>query len=256
MIVSSRKLQKGIQSSARSRLPLLPIRVNRVRDMVVDQLTRLIVERNLRPGDRLPPELELCARLEVGRSTIREALLSLSERGILEIQHGKGSFVASIPTARLRERLSRTGNRDAGLEDAWAVREALETRVAMYAAERRTAKDLRRLEETVRQMDVAIARGGTGRRQDALFHEALADAARSSLLRQLLRDIMPFVAHARHQALSMPGRPKSSNEEHRALLDAIRLSDALLAGVRMYQHLSFGRQLTSRKRARNSMKAR
>lgn len=222
--------------------------------MVVEQLTHLIVKENLRPGARLPPEVELCTRLKVGRSTIREALLSLSERGILEIRHGKGSFVANIPVAT--QGLSGTRNLDAGLEDAWAVREALETRLAMYAAERRTATDLRRLQAAVRSMDVAVAKGGTGVEQDAVFHQALTVAARSHLLEQMLNGIAPLLAEMRRQALSMPGRSQSSNQEHRAILEAIRGADAPKAGIRMYQHLAFGRQLTLRKRAPNSKRAR
>lgn len=235
-------------------LPLVPVRTTRVRDAVVEQLTRLILEERLRPGSRLPPETELCARLRVGRSTIREALLSLSERGIVDIRHGKGSFVARVPGPG--QIWSGAGNPAAGLEDAWAVREALETRLAMYAAERRTSADLRRMERAVRSMDRALARGESGVEQDAAFHQALADAARSPLLQQLLSGITPYLQETRRRALAAPQRAQSSSAEHRAILEAIRNADAVTAGVRMYHHLAFGRQLTVHTQAPTTKEAR
>lgn len=227
-------------------LSLVPMRRQSARDMVAGQLSQLILGKTLSPGDRLPPETELCERLNVGRSTIREALLSLSARGILEIQHGKGAFVAKVPAAVLKERLRQARAGEAQLEEVWAVREALETRIAMFAAERRTPKDLRHLDEAVRAMDVAVAGGGTGQNEDTLFHHLLVVAAGAPLLGRLLDDISPFIAQTRLRALGVPGRPETSTREHRSIVDAVRLSDPILAGRRMYEHLSFGRRLTTR----------
>ncbi|GAA2025645.1 GntR family transcriptional regulator [Catenulispora yoronensis] len=65
-----------------------------------DAVLDLIDSRGLASGAKLPPERELCARLDVSRVTLRKALNSLVDRGVLTASHGRGWFVATRPTAR------------------------------------------------------------------------------------------------------------------------------------------------------------
>ena len=58
-----------------------------------DKIIKLIVDDNLKIGDRLPNEYELADKLGVGRSTVREAIKALVSRNILEIKRGSGTFI-------------------------------------------------------------------------------------------------------------------------------------------------------------------
>ena len=78
-----------------------PIRRSSYTDQVADQLSQSILSRKFKPGDQLPSVEKLSEDLEVGRSTVREALRLLQARGLVEIIHGVGTFVAP-------ERISRT----------------------------------------------------------------------------------------------------------------------------------------------------
>src|SRR5690554_5316395 len=107
------------------------------------KLEHLILEGGLAPGQKIPSERQLVARLGVSRSVVREALHELQARGVIETRHGKGSFVASIvpesgtsgsnsPLMYLYQGHTRT------LYDLLEVREQLEGQAAFLAAQRAT----------------------------------------------------------------------------------------------------------------------
>ncbi|WP_153053508.1 FadR/GntR family transcriptional regulator, partial [Streptococcus suis] len=60
-----------------------------------ERLLELILERGYEVGDKLPNEYELAQDLEVGRSTVREAVRSLATRNILEVRQGSGTYISS-----------------------------------------------------------------------------------------------------------------------------------------------------------------
>lgn len=62
---------------------------------IADDIISFILEENLHPGDKLPNEAILCERLNVGRSSLREAMRAFASRNIVTIQQGSGTYVAS-----------------------------------------------------------------------------------------------------------------------------------------------------------------
>ena len=72
-----------------------PVTRTSLSDEIVEQIIDLISRDVLKPGERLPPERELCKRFGVGRSSLREALRSLAVMGILDGRVGDGTFVAN-----------------------------------------------------------------------------------------------------------------------------------------------------------------
>ena len=70
---------------------------------IVQQLRELIKRENIQPGDKLPSERVLSERLNVGRSSVREALRSLELLGLIETRHGGGTFLASFQSHQLVE---------------------------------------------------------------------------------------------------------------------------------------------------------
>jgi len=72
---------------------LRPVARTSLSEEIIAQIMDLIQRNVLRPGDRLPPERELCKRFGVGRSSLREALRSLSAMGVVEGRVGEGTFV-------------------------------------------------------------------------------------------------------------------------------------------------------------------
>src|SRR5947207_4416695 len=108
-------------------------------EQVALQLADLIAERRWAPGQRLPPEAELCQVLNVGRSTLREALKSLAFIGMVRMRAGDGTYVAEESRGLLHRLLAKgllKSQKD--LEDVCETRLLLETELAALAAERRT----------------------------------------------------------------------------------------------------------------------
>ena len=66
-------------------------------EQVSEQIIRLITERQLKAGDKLPNEFDMAQQLSVGRGTIREAIKILVSRNIVEIRRGCGTFVCDHP---------------------------------------------------------------------------------------------------------------------------------------------------------------
>src|SRR6185295_705783 len=94
--LSRRRVESGsrLQKSAPGRSPagLRPLKLPARDTAILDVIAGFIVERGLQPGDRLPPERELCERLRVSRPTLREALKRWAALGILDMRVGSGTY--------------------------------------------------------------------------------------------------------------------------------------------------------------------
>ncbi len=119
-------------------------------DVVSKQIQGMIVERQLMPNDRLPAERDLAEQLGVSRTVVREAVRSLTAKGLLEVVRGRGGTVVRSPTAATMSEMMalflRGDERALDYENLIEVRRVLETAIAGIAAERRTPEDLREMQ--------------------------------------------------------------------------------------------------------------
>ncbi|MGH8878310.1 MAG: FadR/GntR family transcriptional regulator, partial [Stackebrandtia sp.] len=186
-------------------------------------------------GDRLPPERELAQRLGVSRASVKQAIVVLEVQGLVEVQHGGGTYLLSDhletePVDRLVDRRGR-------LPDVLDAREALETKLAALAAERRTAEDLSTIEEALEHMASEIASGAYGVEGDRRFHAAVTASAHSPLLAQFMKSIAEQITESRNESLRQPGRPKRSLAQHHRILDAIAEGNPRKAAEAMRRHV-------------------
>lgn len=214
-------------------------------ETVAEEIGEAILTGRFASGEALPSERVLCEQLGVGRSTLREALVSLAALGIVSIQQGRGIFVQEVPSALLQSRLARLRQQPSMLEVAEA-RMAIEVAAAELAAGRRTARDLERMQSALEAMDAELAAGRTGVEEDALFHIYLLAACGNAVVRQLGEDLGALTHRIRRRALEDPGRAKPANEEHWEVLAGIRAEDAAAAGAAMRKHLAYGIDLAAR----------
>ncbi len=91
-------------SSARDEL-FRPVNQGRMSEVIIEQIRLLIRQGQLKPGDRLPAERDLCERFQVSRVTVREALRVLEAAGLIEIRVGArgGTFVTAPTSVRVGE---------------------------------------------------------------------------------------------------------------------------------------------------------
>lgn len=216
-----------------------PQRVLRTRlyEQVAEQITGWIAENNLQAGDRLPPERELATRLGVSRATLSQALVALEVIGVVVVRHGDGTVLTQA--ARGQERIVEAIRAHADrLPEIIETRDALETKIAALAAERRTDEDLARIDAALVAMAADIEAGGRGVGGDERFHGAVTAAAHSTLLSRLMDEIADLIRETRIESLSQPGRPKDSLTGHTVIADAIRAGDPDAAALAMHAHVT------------------
>ncbi|MFC4563046.1 FadR/GntR family transcriptional regulator [Nocardiopsis mangrovi] len=213
-----------------------PIVRPRLYEQLVERLCEYMRDAGLRPGDRLPPERELAASLQVSRVSVSQALVALEVQGIIEVRHGDGAIIRRTVTedrvlALLRDR----DNRRAEIIEA---RQALEVKLAELAAERRTAADLAAIDDALELMRGEVARGERGVAGDERFHAAITHAARSRLLERMMAEISSMIMETRVESLSQPERPSASLAGHERIAEAIRAGDPQDAADAMRAHLA------------------
>ncbi|MFQ5879616.1 MAG: FadR/GntR family transcriptional regulator [Dehalococcoidia bacterium] len=217
---------------------LEPVRRAKVYQDVGDQLRRLIVGGRLRVGERLPSERELAQQLGVSRASVREAIRSLQEVGLLESRQGEGTFVREVDLERLREVFPSLLITQRGLiQELFEVRKIWEPAVAAYAAQRATAEDVATMTEILRRQEEKLGRGLMAIEEDSAFHYTVAAAAGNSIIVRVMDALMGLLAKSREQSLQMGERPQWSLEGHRRILAAVAAHDSPAAYQAALDHV-------------------
>jgi GntR family transcriptional regulator, transcriptional repressor for pyruvate dehydrogenase complex len=209
---------------------------SRLYEQLAAKLIDYVEVTGLRVGDRLPSERDLAEALKVSRASVRQATVALEVRGTLEVRHGDGMYLRSLPndSNHLMELMTQRHRLPAILE----AREALETHLAAMAAGRRTDADLAAMDEALDVMAADMDAGGFGEEGDRLFHEAVTRAARSPLLAEFMAALAVPISETRRSSLGEPGRPPRSLRAHRQILEAIRRQDVPGARQAMRRHVN------------------
>jgi GntR family transcriptional regulator, transcriptional repressor for pyruvate dehydrogenase complex len=214
---------------------LRPVTRPRLYEVIVEQLCGYMADNEMVPGDRLPAERELAAKLGVSRASLSQALVALEVQGVLSVRHGDGAILIRRPTEEraikaLREHADR-------IPDIIEAREALEVKLAGLAAARRTEVEMAALDAAIATMEREVASGDRGVVGDEMFHEAMTAAAHSSLLAKLMLEISGLVRETRIESLSQQDRPRASLEGHKRIAEAVRNQDPIAASRAMADHI-------------------
>ncbi|RKR07282.1 GntR family transcriptional regulator [Kushneria sinocarnis] len=176
-------------------------------ERVVQHLERLILEGTLTPGQSLPSERQLKARLGVSRESLRTGLERLRNRGLVETRRGCGSFVTLLAPREAPEGLDALMARyPRTLEDLLEVRMVLEGEAAWLAAERASGADLVRIRRAFEALRDYSARydGDIARlaRLDHGFHHAITLAAHNPVLTHTLSGLNSWLERSVFDTLS------------------------------------------------------
>ncbi len=189
-------------------------------------------------GTRLPSERQLAERYGVSRPVVREALRSLSERGLLEILPGRGSFVRQAQATDAASRLDALyRRRQATPRDLVEARTTLECAAAALAAERATASDLETIEAALRGFDRSRTIVEQAR-FDLAFHLAIARAAHNPVIETMFGSITTLTFELMLRSLSDPEVARVSIPYHHVIYQAIQARAAEQARTAMAEHLA------------------
>lgn len=218
---------------------LKPVNRSTLGEQVALQIIQLIAKRKWPPGYRIPSEADLCATLQVGRSTIREALRSLAFVGIIRIVNGGGSYV-SDERSDLIHHVFNQGllSSEVDIRNLTEVRVSLECQSASLCAERRTDGNLESLNDLVKSMELsAREKAEDFLSLDLEFHMTIAEASQNILLSKMLSTIRDLLIEYISKSQQLRGARKRAAREHQLILDAIKNQDSQRASEFMRQHL-------------------
>ncbi len=212
-----------------------PVRSQTAFEETVERLGTAIQLGLLPPGTRLPAERDLCAKLSIARSTLRQALVALAQSGHLRATRGRGggTFVADpLPPAS-----PPSPSVLAAWRETCDERMAVEVGVAVLAAERADGDALDALDELVVAMDGMLEDFAAYRQLDVRWHVGLAEATRSPRLVTAMTEVQgsmtALISHIAHP----PEVLDSANAQHRRVLGAVRRHDEHGAASEMTEHL-------------------
>jgi DNA-binding FadR family transcriptional regulator len=212
--------------------------------LLADELRADITSGRLQPGERLPPEPELCVKTGVSRSTVREALRLLASQHLIVTTRGVtgGSFVSHPDAEQLGAGLATgitllTNTAGVGLADVLELRRALEVPAATLAARRRTEKHL--LEIRAALFDPLVDDLDTMMLAHAAFHSAVAKACGNPLFELVVRPLY-HAAYGEEVTDSLPDDYWIRiDADHRRLLDCLCAGDAEAATDQAAWHLDY-----------------
>lgn len=208
-------------------------------ERTVDSLIKFIITRDLKAGDKLPNEYDLAKTLEVGRSTLREAVRSLVSRNILEVRQGSGTYVSENPGigedplgfAFVEDTLKLTA-------DLFSLRYILEPEVAILAAYNRTEEQIDYLEQVGNEIEDSINTTDLLHFElDIEFHSIIADMSGNIAMTNLI----PVVNQSITLYNSYYTNEKSKSEtvdSHREIIEAIRNKNPFQARSAMQGHIA------------------
>jgi GntR family transcriptional repressor for pyruvate dehydrogenase complex len=211
----------------------------RLADKVADSILEAILSRRVRPGDALPSERELSQQFGVSRTVIREAVRSLSGKGLVEAVGGSGVRVLAIDANTVGESMR---NLVQGGEFAYAkvdeIRKVIEVAAAGFAAERATPEDTAVIEQALQAMIDHLDDLEACVQADLAFHRAIAVATRNELFLVLHDSLGEALADVRRRNLARGiGRRKHVVAAHRKILEQIVRHEPEAAQAMMHAHL-------------------
>lgn len=214
---------------------------------VLDHLERELGEGRLGPGDRLPGERDLAARLGVGRSSVREAVRVLDVMGVVRTATGSGPTSGAIIVARPGAGMStmlrlQTAAQAFGVDDVVATRVAIETAVVGVLAtspeESRTLEASRELLAAMEDEELSPAEFLA---LDARFHLTLAEATGNQVMLAVMGGLRTAIEAYVQQGIARiddwAATVARLRTEHAALLDAVAAGHADLARTCVSDHI-------------------
>ena len=191
--------------------------------VIVDTLTRAIVEHRLQPGSKLA-EQKLADHFGVSRTLVRQALFQLSQNRLIRMEPARGAFVAAPSAEEARQ--------------VFAVRRLLEAGMVREFAATITAPALKALREHVAKEKAAVADGDASGRIELLgdFHVRMAELMGNEVLATLLNDLISRCSLITLMYQSAVAASHSS-DEHVQIIAALAAHDGERAAALMNEHL-------------------
>lgn len=214
----------------------------RAADFVVQRLAQKIQTGELADGQPLPPERNLMEEFGVSRTVVREAIVALSNKGLIETRPRfrpvvrKPGFDAAFTA--LGSIASHLLNDPDGVRSLFDTRILLECALVREAAKHATREDIAALKDALAANEAAIDDSEVFYETDIRFHAVLYGVSRNPILPSIQRAYTGWLAPHWSKMPRLPDRNRLNFESHRDIYDAILLRDPDAAEDALRQHLN------------------
>ncbi|AWB65427.1 GntR family transcriptional regulator [Saccharobesus litoralis] len=198
---------------------------------IVEEIENMINRGDYPPGSRLPPERELAERFEVSRPTVREAIIALEVRDMVEVKTGSGVYVLEtsekVPEVKKISAFELTQSRA-----------LIEGEVAALAATSITEEELDAIHQTLVDME-----NGHMEEADKAFHKIIAHATRNTAMIITVENLWELRSSQAEIISDYASVCKKENAaqtlaEHTAIYNALKTRDSSAARKAMHEHFN------------------
>lgn len=194
-------------------------------DKIVEILYEKIIKGDLKPGEKLPGEIELSSQMGISRPTIREALSYLTGLGLI-VRGDLGMYVANEPTALVQSSLSSLILDNWETKNLYEARRVLEGEIAALAAQRANSDDV---DELIRLNNIVAEKLHDGQEYwdaDVAFHLKIAKIADNDILYSMTKIIYDLYDKFEKNILKQKKIIESTPINHLRLIEAIKEGDS------------------------------
>jgi GntR family transcriptional repressor for pyruvate dehydrogenase complex len=227
-------------------MPFEKITAEKLSQSVVKQIELLILRGILRPGERLPSERELSDKMGVSRPSLREAISTLQENGLLDTRAGAGIFVADVLGSAFSPGLIRLfAAHDEAVFDYIAFRSDMEGLAAERAAKLGSDTDLKVIGAVLAKMEAAHLKRDPSDEAalDAEFHLAIIEASHNVVMLHMMRSMYQLLREGVFYNRQMMFKQRTTRSDllaqHRAINEALQARDPENARRAVEAHLAY-----------------
>lgn len=223
---------------------------NQLSKLVAEDIQTAIITQKFLPEEKLPSETEFCNQFNVSRTAIREALQTLSARGLIRIEKGRGVFVETLSSKTVTDPLALFLKFHLEEEYAYDViraRQIIEPPVAGWAAKYRTDEDIEKLEKNLSRHQETITNIEQIAKIDMEFHLILARACNNEVIPLILDPVQRLMPQTKVAVLdSVKQAQNSAIEWHTKIFQHVKDRNEVDAIKAMEDHLSYAGEHVSK----------
>ncbi len=211
-------------------------------DLIIQQIRQAILDGELKPADKLPPERELVKRFRTSRIPVREAIKSLEASGLLVVKRGSGVYVAETDSTTMSNSLySILRIQNSSLAEITQARLMFEPITARAAAARITGEDIGRLEANIGKTAAMLGARQPVTAENIEFHCLVAEAVHNTVVTLTMRTLLNVAREMTEETSgNLDQRIHISNRslaQHRTILEALVDKDEDKAYRLMLDHV-------------------
>jgi GntR family transcriptional repressor for pyruvate dehydrogenase complex len=214
-------------------------------DLIAEKIRENIINGKLKPGEKLPPHEVLCQDWGVSRVSLRDALKKLANIGLIEIHHGRGTFVSTgnkVPFERQLQFLTPLDQET--IFELMESRKVIETSLARFAAERYRDDEIKELKFHLEEMRMTIQDDDSLKFaiSDFHFHKTIGKLAKNKILLMMLENVQDLIREQQREMFAYElergnRRIDKSFEEHEEIYQMIEENKPDEAADKMLKHI-------------------